>query len=34
VLSLKNNIVTIDAMGSQTDIAEKIIAKEAGYVLA
>ena len=34
VLSLKNNIVTIDAMGSQTDIAERIIAKEGDYVLA
>ena len=28
-LSLKNSIVTIDAMGCQTAIAEKIIEKEA-----
>jgi len=34
VLSLKNSIVTIDAMGCQTAIVEKIIEKEADYVLA
>ena len=34
VLSLKGCIVTIDAMGCQRDIAEKIIAKEADYILA
>lgn len=34
VLSLKNSIVTIDAMGCQTAIAGKIIEKEADYVLA
>ncbi len=33
-MSLENSIVTIDAMGCQTAIAEKIIKKEAGYVLA
>lgn len=34
VLSLENSIVTIDAMGCQTAIAEKIIEKNADYVLA
>jgi predicted transposase YbfD/YdcC len=34
VLALKGCIVTIDAMGCQRDIAEKIIAKEADYILA
>ena len=34
VLDLEGCIVTIDAMGCQKEIAEKIIAKEAGYVLA
>jgi predicted transposase YbfD/YdcC len=34
VLSLKNSIVTIDAIGCQTAIAEEIIEKEADYVLA
>jgi len=34
LLSLKGAIVTIDAMGCQTAIAEKIVAKEADYVLA
>lgn len=34
VLSLENSIVTIDAMGCQIAIAEKIIAKQADYVLA
>ena len=30
----KGMVITIDAMGTQTDIAEKIIEKEADYVLA
>lgn len=34
VLSLENSIVTIDAMGCQAAIAEKIIEKQADYVLA
>lgn len=34
VLSVENSIVTIDAMGCQTAIAEKIIEKQADYVLA
>ena len=34
VLELKGCIVTIDAMGCQTAIAEKIIQKKAAYVLA
>ena len=34
VLSIKDTIVTIDAMGCQTDIAEKIIKKQADYILA
>ena len=34
LLELKGCIVTIDAMGTQKDIAEKIVAKEADYVLA
>jgi len=34
VLSLEDTIVTIDAMGCQTDIAEKIIDKQADYILA
>lgn len=34
VLMLKECIVTIDAMGCQNDIAEKIISKEADYILA
>jgi len=34
VLALKGCIVTIDAMGCQRDIAEKIISKEADYILA
>jgi predicted transposase YbfD/YdcC len=33
-LEVKGCIVTIDAMGCQTDIAEKIIDREADYVLA
>jgi predicted transposase YbfD/YdcC len=34
VLSIEGAIVTIDAMGCQTDIAEKIITKKANYILA
>jgi Transposase len=34
MLEINDCIVTIDAMGCQTDIAEKIIEKKAGYVLA
>lgn len=34
VLALKDTIVTIDAMGCQTNIATKIIAKDADYILA
>jgi predicted transposase YbfD/YdcC len=34
VLVLKGCLVTIDAMGCQRDIAEKIISKEADYILA
>jgi predicted transposase YbfD/YdcC len=34
LLSLKGTIVSIDAMGCQTAIAEKIVSKEADYVLA
>ena len=34
VLSLENTIVTIDAMGCQTEIADKIIAEKADYILA
>lgn len=34
VLALTGTIVTIDAMGCQTEIAKKIIEKEADYVLA
>jgi predicted transposase YbfD/YdcC len=34
VLVLKGCIVTIDAMGCQRDIAEKIISKDADYILA
>lgn len=33
-LEIVGCIVTIDAMGCQTDIAEKIVAREADYVLA
>ncbi len=32
ILSLKNTVVSIDAMGCQTNIAEKII-EEADYIL-
>jgi predicted transposase YbfD/YdcC len=34
MLSIQGDIVTIDAMGTQTAIAEKIIEKEADYILA
>lgn len=34
ILSIKNTVVTIDAMGCQTDIADKIVAKDADYILA
>lgn len=34
LLDIKNCIITIDAMGCQTDIADKIIEKKADYVLA
>ncbi|OFX26942.1 MAG: hypothetical protein A2033_05590 [Bacteroidetes bacterium GWA2_31_9] len=34
VLELTGCIVTIDAMGCQTEIAEKIIKKGADYILA
>lgn len=34
VLSLKDTIVTIDAMGCQTEIASAIIDKDADYILA
>ena len=33
-LMIKGNIITIDAMGTQTNIVEKIIEKEADYILA
>ena len=34
LLDIKGGIVTIDAMGCQKEIAEKILAKEANYILA
>jgi len=34
ILDLAKSIVTIDAMGCQSDISEKIIAKNADYILA
>ena len=34
VLDIEGTIITIDAMGCQTDIAEKIVEKKANYVLA
>ncbi|CAH6797220.1 transposase (fragment) [Vibrio chagasii] len=34
ILSLQGCLVTIDAMGSQKDIAEKIVAQDADYLLA
>lgn len=33
-INIKNQVVTIDAMGTQTAIAEKIRSKRADYVLA
>lgn len=33
-LMIQGNIITIDAMGTQTDIAEKIIKNDADYILA
>lgn len=33
-LMIKDNIITIDAMGTQTDIAKKIIERGADYILA
>ncbi len=34
ILNITGNIVTIDAMGTQKDIAEKIISRKGDYVLA
>lgn len=34
LISVKGHIITIDAMGCQKDIAQKIIEKEADYILA
>lgn len=34
LIDIKGGIVTIDAMGCQKEIAKKIIAKDADYVLA
>jgi len=34
MLAIEGAIVSIDAMGCQRDIAEKIVAKKADYVLA
>jgi predicted transposase YbfD/YdcC len=34
MLAIEGAIVTIDAMGCQRDIAAKILAKKADYVLA
>ena len=34
LLSIKDTVVTIDAMGCQTDIASAIIEKDADYILA
>lgn len=33
MLEMKGCIVTIDAMGTQKEIAEKIVSKEADYIL-
>lgn len=33
-IDVKNNVITIDAMGCQKDIAKKIIDKEGDYILA
>ena len=34
MLELRDCIITIDAMGCQKEIAEKILKKEAHYILA
>lgn len=34
MFTVKGNIITIDAMGTQTDIAQKIIEKDGDYVLS
>ena len=34
ILSLEGNTVTIDAMGCQTKIVEKIITEKANYIIA
>lgn len=34
MLALKNALVSIDAMGCQKEIAERIISRKAGYLLA
>ena len=34
LLSIKDTVVTIDAMGCQTEIASAIIDKDADYILA
>jgi len=34
LLDITGSIITIDAMGTQTEIAQKIIEKKADYVLA
>ena len=34
MLSLEGSVITIDAMGTQTAIAEKIVDGGAGYILA
>jgi predicted transposase YbfD/YdcC len=34
MLELEGCIVTIDAMGTQTEIAEKIVERKADYILA
>jgi hypothetical protein len=34
ILSIKDTVVTIDAMGCQKEIANKIIEKDADYILA
>src|SRR5262249_17884864 len=34
IIDVKGSIVTIDAMGCQIDIADKIVDKEADYILA
>ena len=34
LLDITGSIITIDAMGTQTEIANKIIEKKGGYILA